>query len=154
MHSMRTNLAAALLLACMPLAAQDDPLKSPACGAALSQLEAGRAAGGAASVVETLRSAAAAACLGSGTTPSRPARVLRPPVGVPPPQIEPPQRVAPLPAPALPPPPVAIERPPAPATCDAGGCWTQDGTHLRHIPPPVAGPPGLCSQQGTVIHCP
>lgn len=154
MPSMRALLAVASLLACMPLAAQDDPLKSPACGAALARLEASRAAGAAAPDVDPLRSAAAAACLGSGTAPARPARVLRPPVSVPPPQVEPPARAAPLAPPVLPPPPVAIERPAAPVTCDAGGCWTQGGTHLRHIPPPVAGPPGFCSQQGSVVHCP
>ncbi|HYE38627.1 MAG TPA: hypothetical protein VEB23_01765, partial [Ramlibacter sp.] len=84
---MRTALAFTLLLACAPLAAQDDPLKSPACGAALAQLQAARA-GGTGAAVEASRGAAAAACLGSSAAPVRPARVLRPPVSVPPPQVE------------------------------------------------------------------
>lgn len=148
---MRTALALTLLLACTPLAAQDDPLKSPACGTALARLQAARAAGGA-EAVEASRSAAAAACLGSGTVPSRPSRVLQPPVTVPPPRIDLPRAAAPLPAPTLPPPPVAIGRPAAPATCDAGGCWTEGGTHLRHVPPPLTAP--HCSRQGGTVSCP
>lgn len=153
---MKIALAWLLLLgAAAPLAAQaDDPLKSPACGAALANLQSARTSGAAAASVEALRSAAAAACLGSATVPARPPRVTQAPVVVPPPQIEGPQRVAPLPAPVLPPPPVAIERAPLPATCDAGGCWVGGDTHLRHVPPNLAGPRGLCTQQGGLVSCP
>jgi hypothetical protein len=49
---------------------------------------------------------------------------------------------------------VAIQRAPLPATCDPGGCWTNDGTHLRHVPPSLAGPGGLCTQQGGLVFCP
>jgi hypothetical protein len=52
------------------------------------------------------------------------------------------------------PPPVAIERAPLPAQCDAGGCWTSDGTHLRHVAPGLLGPRGLCIQQGAQLVCP
>lgn len=146
-------LAALLLAAILPVAAQTaDPLKSADCGAAIAQLESARA--GRAGNVEALRGAAASACLGSSQLPSRPARVLQAPISVPPPQIELPQRVAPAPAPSLPPPPVAIGRPPTPATCDAGGCWTSDGTQLRHVPPNLVGPAGLCSQAGGMVYCP
>jgi hypothetical protein len=61
-----------------------------------------------------------------------------------------PQVPVPLPAP----PPVAIQRPPAPALCDAGGCWTNDGTHLQQLPPGQIGPRGLCTQQGGLLYCP
>lgn len=142
-----------LLAAAVPLRAQDaDPLKSPACGAALADLQSARQAGG--GDVAGLRAAAAGACLGSSALPARPSRVLQAPVTVPPPQIDRPQAMAPLPPPVLPPPPVAIERAPLPATCDAGGCWSNNGTHLRHVPPTLAVPGGVCTQQGTVVYCP
>jgi hypothetical protein len=131
-----------------------DPLKSAECAAALAGLQAARSGAGAPGRLEQMRGAAAAACLGSSTVPRRPSRVARPPVVVPPPQVEVPAQAAPAPAPALPPPPVAIERAPAPALCDANGCWTGDGTHLRHVPPNLAGPGGLCTQQGGVVYCP
>lgn len=144
-----------LALAVLPAGAQPgDPLKSPACGTALAQLQAARSGDAGAGTVEGLRSAAASACLGSATLPSRPSRIAQPPVVVPPPQIEVPQRVAPLPTPTLPPPPVAIQRAPLPAQCDAGGCWTNDGSHLRYVPPTLARPNGLCTQQGGQVFCP
>ena len=142
-----------LFAAAMPLRAQDaDPLKSPACGAALSALQAARNSGS--DSVAALRGAAASACLGSAVVPTRPGRLLQAPVVVPPPQVDVPVQAAPLPPPVLPPPPVAIQRAPLPATCDAGGCWTSDGTHLRHVPPSLAGPSGLCTQQGGLVFCP
>jgi len=77
------------------------------------------------------------------------------PIAVAPPQIE----VAPttglsLPMPAVPMPPVAVDRLPTPAMCDGTGCWTNDGTHLRHVPPNLMGPGGLCSQQAGMVYCP
>jgi hypothetical protein len=135
--------------------AQGDPLKSAECGSAIAQLQGARAGGAAPAAVEGLRSAAARSCLGSAVISSRPSRVTQPPITVPPPQIELPVRVAPLPAPVLPPPPVAIQRAPLPAQCDAGGCWSNDGgTHLRHVPPTLAGPNGMCMQQGGQVYCP
>jgi len=153
---MKTACALLLLLAAaLPLRAQDgDPLKSPACGTALATLQSARHSGAGAQRVEALRNAATRACLGTAAVSARPSRTTRPPVVVPPPATELPQRAAPLPAPALPPPPVALARPAVPATCDAGGCWTNDGTHLRHVPPHLAGPSGLCIQQGGLVYCP
>lgn len=153
---MKIALLPLLLLAlASPAGAQEgDPLKSAACGTALSSLNAARQGNAAPAAVEELRSAAAANCLGSPVVPIRPARVLQAPVVVPPPQIEVAPRALPLPAPVLPPPPVAIDRAPLPATCDAGGCWSTDGTHLRHVPPNLAGPRGLCTQQGGLVVCP
>lgn len=149
---MRTALLLSLaLLLAAPLAAQEDPLRSPACGAALARLDAARQGGAA---VEASRAQAATACLGSAALPQRPSRVLRPPVRVPPPQIEPSQAAAPPAAPASLPPPVAIQRPPGAAVCDAGGCWSQGGTHLRHVPPPATLPQGPCIPQGNVAFCP
>ena len=107
-----------------------------------------------AGTVEALRSEAAGTCLGSATPPARPGRVLQPPVVVPPPRIEVPAQAPALPAPVPAPPPVAIQRPPAPALCDAGGCWSSDGTHLQRVPPTLVGPRGLCMQQGGLLVCP
>lgn len=152
---MKIALLSLLFLALAPTApAQHDPLKSAACGAALASLQAARSSGAPAAAVEDLRSAAAGSCLGSTVVPGRPSRVLQTPVVVPPPQIQAAPRPVPPFAPVLPPPPVAIERAPLPATCDAGGCWTNDGTHLRHVPPSLAGPRGLCIQQGGQLACP
>ena len=154
------KIACALLVlaaASLPLCAQEnDPLKSPACGAALSQLQAVRGAGDAsADAVEAARTAAATTCLGSGSPPSRPGRVLQAPVAIPPTQIELPQRVAPFPVPAAPPPPVAIDRPAAPALCDGAGCWVDNGTHLQQVPPAsLVGPRGLCTNRAGQLYCP
>jgi hypothetical protein len=49
---------------------------------------------------------------------------------------------------------VAVGRPPAPSHCDAGGCWSNDANGLRHLGPNLAGPNGLCSQQGALVYCP
>lgn len=147
----------ALLLACLlpvMVPAQDDPLKSTACDAALQQLQAARAAPGGAGQVESLRHAAARTCLGTGEPPARPGRVAQPPVVVPPPIIEPPPRTA-LPAGPTPlPPPVAVTRPSMVTTCDAGGCWTSDGDRLNRAGPNLLGPQGVCTVQGALAFCP
>ena len=152
---MKNALALLLALAATGwVSAQDgDPLKSPACGAALADLQAARRSDADAGAVQRLRSAAAGICLGSEAVPKRPARVAQPPIAVPPPQVDVPQRVAPLPAPVPAPPPVAIQRAPLPAQCDAGGCWTNEGSHLRHVPPTLVGPNGLCIQQAGQVFC-
>lgn len=157
MHAARIALAVLLpWTIALPAAGQvSDPLKSPACGAALSSLQSARQGGAGTARVEALRSEAASTCLGSGVAPSRPSRTLQAPIVVPPPQIEVAPVPPPLAPPSLPPPPVAIERPPVPATCDPSGCWTNDGgTHLRHVPPNLVGPRGLCSTQAGVVYCP
>ncbi len=155
MRALRAALATLGAACCFHAFAQDgDPLKSTACANALSQLQAARSSNTQGSQLETLRAAAASTCLGSASLPQRPPRVAQPPVAVPPPQIVVPERVAPLPAPTAPPPPVAIERHPTPLLCDAGGCWSNSGTHLRQIGPNLAGPNGLCTQQGGLVYCP
>ena len=103
-----------LLAAALPLHAQDDPLKSQACGAAIASLQAARQGRADAGQVEALRSQAATACLGMGSPPARPSRALQAPIQVPPPQVDVPVAVPAIPGlPALtpPPPPVAVDRP-------------------------------------------
>lgn len=152
---MKTACASLLLAALGCAHAQGgDPLKSEACGAALASLQASRGSGAGSAQVESLRSAAARACLGTAVQPTRPSRIAQPPVVVPPPQIEVPPQAATLPPVALPPPPVAIDRPLSPALCDAGGCWVNDGTHLRQVLPSMVGPRGPCTTVGGTVSCP
>jgi len=152
---MKTACALLLLAALACAHAQEgDPLKSSACGAALASLQAARQGGAAPASVESLRAAAAHACLGTAMRPTRPSRTAQPPVVVPPPQIDLPQHAAPLPVPLPAPPPVAIDRPATPTVCDAGGCWSNDGTHLRQVPPSLIGPRGMCTQLGGQLYCP
>ena len=68
---------------------------------------------------------------------------------------------APGPAPALPAlrePPPAVARPPDRprfiTTCDAIGCWADDGSRLDRVGPDLRGPRGLCTVQGTLLTCP
>lgn len=133
-----------------------DPLKSPACASALAALQSARSGGQAAAGVESARAAAAGACLGSAVPPPRPARTVQAPIAVPPPQVEvpPPAATLQVPPPRLPPPPVDVGRAPLQAQCDPAGCWSGGGTHLRHVPPHLAGPAGLCMQQGGATYCP
>jgi hypothetical protein len=156
MRAIPLLLAPLLLAAALPLRAQEaDPLKSPACGAAIAQLQSARENHEAADRVETLRSSAASTCLGQPDPPARPSRAMQAPIAVPAPQIESSSRPAPIiAAPTLPPPPVAIDRPSSPAICDGGGCWANDGTHLRMVPPDLRGPTGLCSYLGGQLYCP
>ena len=146
-----------LLLALAPVllpAQESDPLKSPQCGAALASLQAARAGGTAAAAVQALRASAARTCLGGGEAPARTARVLQAPTVVPPPVIMPPPVPAALPQVAPPLPPVAIQRPPSVTNCDVGGCWADDGQHLRQVGPNLAGPNGRCALQGGLVYCP
>lgn len=156
MHAVPLLLASLLLAAAATVRAQaDDPLKSPACGAAIAQLQAAREHGATAARIEALRSTAAATCLGQPDPPTRPSRSVQAPVAVPPPQLAPPAQPGPLAAPAPPPPPpIVIDRPATPAVCDAGGCWVDDGTHLRRVPPDQRGPGGSCFHLGGQLYCP
>ncbi|MCG2593630.1 hypothetical protein LZ009_12660 [Ramlibacter sp. XY19] len=150
---MRTLPLLVLALGPALLHAQDgDPLKSAACGDALAALQAAR--GGDDAATQPLRASAARTCLGGSGTPGRPARVLQAPIAIPAPVITPPSVALPMAPPTPIPPPVAIQRPPTPTHCDIGGCWADDGTHLRQVGPNLAGPNGLCSQAGGVVYCP
>ena len=152
------SLSALLLAAALPLQAQDDPLKSAACGAALQRLESARSDRAEAARIEALRAQAAQTCLGAPAPPARPGRVVQPPTSVPPVPLAVPRAEGPAPGPApaaAPLPPVPIERSPAPASCDGNGCWVDDGGgRLRHVPPSLVGPSGLpCQQQAGVVYC-
>jgi hypothetical protein len=72
------------------------------------------------------------------------------PIRVPPPAIVPPAPPQGIVAPRPSPPPVAIERPATITSCDAHGCWTNDGTRLQRIGPGLGGP---CSIAGNTAFC-
>ena len=124
------------------------------CGRSIAALQAARAGSDTTAEVEALRRQAILACLGGSGEARRPSPTARPPVVVAPPVIEvPPEPQAPVAAPA--PPPLEIERPPPVVTsCDAGGCWTSDGTRLNRAGPQLIGPGGACVTSGNVVRCP
>jgi hypothetical protein len=157
--------AAAAYGAAAPAAA--DPLRSTACRDALAALDVHERAIAPAPTspaappdarLLALRRAAARTCLGARGDAPPPRGAVVPPPGA---FAAPPSPVAPPPGPAA---QLRIEpvRPPAPTapsavtSCDPQGCWTSDGQRLqRHGPgPDLLGPRGVCSRQGTLLHCP
>jgi hypothetical protein len=148
-----------------------DTLKSADCHHALESLQAREAAVVAArqpdwqsdgrhqrapdAQLETLRRDAARACLGgSGDAPPPSHRFAQPPIVVPPiagARLAPPP---PLPIGPVGPSPKQVEPPTVVMACDPGGCWASDGSRLNRVGPYLLGPRGLCSVQGTLLHCP
>ena len=158
-------LAVAAVLASPAAAEQhEDPLKSPACRAAVDALQVREAEVRAARSTESpadrvrqpeamarmqaARKQAAQACLrGSGDRPP-PAYVAPPPVAVlpsAPAGRAPPAAAAPLPRP---------QPPPIVTSCDAAGCWTSDGKWLPRAGSTLIGPRGPCTVQGVLLNCP
>lgn len=158
----------ALGAAAPPLTA--DPLRSPACREALAALDAHERAVAPAAAPRAaapdarllaLRRAAARACLGARDDAPPPRGAVVPPPGA---FAAPGGPAAAPPGPAAPAARPSIEpvRPPAPAapqavtSCDPQGCWTNDGQRLQRFGPgpDLLGPRGVCSRQGTLLHCP
>jgi hypothetical protein len=152
--------------------AAGDPLRTPQCRQALESLQAQEAAAAAAAAarasavdgrrartpdarLEASRRDAAAACLRSREDPP-PERQpwVQPPIAVRPAPTVRPGPTLPLPRAA--PPPVARpgERPRFITTCDAIGCWADDGSRLDRVGPNLRGPRGPCTLQGTLLTCP
>lgn len=146
----------------------DERLESGDCRRALDALQVQEAAmaalqppegpahGAARARLESLRQDAAHACLGGNAAALVPQRLAQPPVTVPRVRVDPP-RMPPVP-PAMTPPPALAPRVVAPPVrviaCDATGCWASDGSRLLRAGPSLLGPRGLCSVQGTALHCP
>lgn len=132
-----------------------DPLRSPACVAARTELEAllarPRAAG---ERLEQARRRTALACLGASDDGARQrSGAAEPPQVVPPPFALPRQPAAPpvlAPAPA----PLSVPRPTVITTCDPAGCWDSEGRRLNQIGPLLVGPGGVCSGLGGIVACP
>jgi hypothetical protein len=149
-----------------------DPLESADCRHALTTLDAheakvasaARASGAsvassaAAVSLAAARRNATVACLATHADPAQaPQRFVRPaPVAVAPLAVAPASAPPALSGRAAPPAPVARppERPYAITSCDAGGCWANDGSRLNRIGPNLVGPRGLCTVQGTLVQCP
>ena len=142
-----------------------DPLQSSECRdalAALTRREAAstdaRAPANARSpdpALQASRALAARACLASRADPPVPQRLAQPPLAVPPVTTAHPVLPAvPAPAPSLAIAPRSPEPPRFTLTCDAIGCWANDGTRLNRVGPNLWGPRGACSVQGTILQCP
>jgi hypothetical protein len=149
-----------------------DPLQSAECRRALDALQAEEAtaarptpgSNGAASdrhsaapspAYASARRQAAVACLASRADP-QPQRLAQPPVTVAPlTAVRPMQAPLPsarqAPASAL---PMPAEPPHFVLSCDAAGCWANDGSRLNRVGPNLWGSRGACVLQGTLLQCP
>ena len=151
-----------------------DPLQSAECRRALDALQAQEATAARAAprpdgsaadrhpaapnpAYASARRQAAVACLASrADPPPQPQRLAQPPVVVAPLTAVRPMQ-APLPSsrqspvPALPPP---AEPPHFVLSCDAAGCWANDGSRLNRVGPNLWGSRGACALQGTLLQCP
>lgn len=149
---------AALLLATLPALAhaQGDPLASPECEAARTELD--HALNGLVNEHATprdrlaaARARAAKACLGGDERGRKRAGAPEPPLRVAPPVITDGTQ---LPKLEQAPPPLVIPRPTIVTTCDASGCWDSEGRRLNNAGPVLMGPRGLCSGTGLTVSCP
>ena len=157
--------------------ALSDPLESAECRRALAALnaeevvvaESSRASGGVAANdrrlidarLAPMRRQAARACLARRADPGTLSsdRLVRPtPVTMQPLAVAPASTPAPTTttARAAPPamPTAPAEKPYAITSCDAGGCWANDGSRLNRVGPNLWGSRGACTVQGTLLHCP
>jgi hypothetical protein len=103
-----------------------------------------------------LKRIAARTCLGSDGAPARaPQHVGQQPISVAPTAVSPKPSEPRLPV--LPPtllPPVSAAPLKSITSCDAVGCWVNDGTRLQRVGPGLLGPKGFCTVQGSVLNCP
>jgi hypothetical protein len=144
----------------------EDPLQSAECREALAalRLQEDRAATASAPdqaprpgrALERARHGAARACLRSRADPPPAGRFAQPPVSLPP-AVEPPPLRPPVTAvvprsPEVPVPPPAT--PTVVTSCDAGGCWTSDGSRVNRVGSVLVGPRGACSPMGATMVCP
>lgn len=107
-----------------------------------------------------LKRDAARTCLGGDGSVSRPHQHLgQTPLSVTPVTATP-LLPLPLPSPRLPArtpsplQPVLVPPLKSVVSCDAVGCWINDGTRLQKLGPGLLGPKGFCSVQGSVLSCP
>jgi hypothetical protein len=154
----------AMLLASPAALGQVDPLRTPACLAAVDALgkaedaavaakAAGSPPGGPGSALAAARRGVGATCLGS-TDLTPPTARVRQPVSV--------EGTTPLPAGVLNPPrsphasvPVSQARPLVTISdCDSTGCWASDGTRLLRQGQVLLGPRGYCVLTGAFVACP
>jgi len=150
-------LATTACLAASPRADQPvDPLHTPECLHARQALEAADASSAVASSLrmKALRSDVARLCLHSSLDAARPQRQLQAPLSVPPVAARPAASARPAAPPGVNPPAVAPPPLRSVTSCDATGCWANDGTRLQRVGPDLVGPRGVCQQNGAVLACP
>lgn len=146
-----------------------DPLHAPECGAAIASLRARESDADVAACSDSTGARAPSAallaarrdtarrCLASRADPPEPpGRLIQPPIVVAPIAVP-----APMPAGTIAhrAPPIAPTRAPirGPRTitsCDAGGCWTSDGTRVDRFGPDLRDRRGVCTLSGAVLQCP
>jgi len=103
-----------------------------------------------------LKRLAARTCLGGdGTLSKAPRPASQQPVFVAPTVVFPWPSGPQLPArTTAPPSPVSVAPLKSITSCDAAGCWVNDGTRLQRIGPQLLGPRGFCSVLGSMVNCP
>lgn len=145
-----------------------DPLQAPDCRRALQALRVQEARAEAAASapsdahrrgpvagLEEARRRAAQACLASrADQPPQPQRLAQPPVAVPPVTMARPAPPSPPLPPAPPSAPKPVDRPRFITSCDAVGCWADDGSRLDRVGPNLWGKRGPCTLVGTLLQCP
>ena len=154
-----------------PTGAGSDPLQAPECHDAIASLQAQEAAadagarrGAATAAVDgrvpsaallAARRDAARRCLASRADPPMPPeRLIRSPIAIAP--IAAGRAAAPVVGRAQPAMPsrTPIPGPRTVTSCDAGGCWTNDGARLDRFGPNLWGKHGVCTLSGAVLQCP
>jgi hypothetical protein len=154
-----------------PLAPSDDPLRAPECRAAIDSLQAQESAADAdarageatplragrvpSSGLLAARREAALRCLASRVDPPvAPGQLIRAPIVVAPIAVaRPAARVARHVQPVVPS-PLPVPGPRTVTSCDAGGCWANDGSRLDRVGPNLWGKRGICTLTGTLLQCP
>ena len=155
-------LLASIVVLAPAAAASGDPLESVECRRALAVVdseeaavaEASRASGGVTANDRRLidarlapaRRRAASACLARQADVAMPSPAARPPLAA---ALPPATPIAPI-APTMP----RAASPYAITSCDAGGCWANDGSRLNRVGATLWGPRGACTVQGSLLQCP
>jgi hypothetical protein len=149
--------AGALLAAGSATAAREpDPLHSPACARARTELDAALAARDArdSARLRHAREEALHACLGDDTGQRERSGAPEPPRAVAPPVVRgPPRAVLPVPPSRPAPPPLEVPRAAMITNCEPSGCWDNQGRRFNRAGPLLIGPNG-CQAQGGLVACP
>lgn len=154
-----------------PPRSPDDPLQSADCRQALESLQVQEAAALASpwangpsdgrgqrapdARLQASRRNAAAACLASrDDPPPAPQHLAQPPIVVAPITVARPTAPPALRIEPMTPLPKPVDRPRFTMSCDAAGCWADDGSRLNRVGPNLWGSRGVCTVVGTLLQCP
>jgi hypothetical protein len=152
----RAILCAALGYAAVSAAQPGDPLQTPACLAAQQQLkvqeELTARERSHRPALDAARRQVGVICL---RAPDAPPRVVRAPAAPVDAGTSTPITIRRSTNPTVVVPAVPRAPPPLSVTsCDALGCWANDGTRLQRAGPGLLGPRGYCSTAGAALSCP